>query len=276
MNNSVKKDNVYKNKTSWNLGAEKYSQKYHTDKVVQDIMEHPKSVFHHDTWSLIEKHIGSLEGKKICVPSSGDNHAVFAFAKMGAYVTSCDIAENQLIYAEKVADQYGLKGSIEFICQDTMTLDKLEAETYDMVFTSNGVHVWIDDLQGMYQSIYRIMKPSGIYLMHEIHPFQRPFDDNAEIVKSYDAVGPFDDGQEVTHHWRVMDIMNAISCSGLMLKQMEEMYCEIDYEEPFWMTLCEVLNGGSASKEEVERMHDWTQNPIAALPNWLDIVAEKK
>jgi len=37
---------------------------------------------------------GELKGKKICVPSSGDNHVVFAFALLGAKVTSCDIAEN--------------------------------------------------------------------------------------------------------------------------------------------------------------------------------------
>ena len=63
-----------------------------------------------------------LEGKEICVPSSGDNHAAFAFALMGAHVTSCDISEKQLENARKAAETLGFH-SIEFVRADTMTLD---------------------------------------------------------------------------------------------------------------------------------------------------------
>jgi len=85
-----------KNKTSWNNGAAAYSALNHNEKTLSRIIENPANAFHHATWDMINKFIPNLRGKKICVPSSGDNHAVFAFAMMGTIVTSCDIAENQL------------------------------------------------------------------------------------------------------------------------------------------------------------------------------------
>lgn len=264
-----------KNKNNWNDGAAVYSALNHSDKAMNRILGNPASAFHHTTWALIQKYIPDLRSKKICVPSSGDNHAVFAFAMMGAQVTSCDIAENQLANAERVAKQYGWDKSIEFVCADTMVLDGIADDDYDFVYTSNGVHVWIDDLPGMYRNIYRLMEPGGVYIMSEIHPFIRPFDDQLQVIKPYDMTGPFESDTEVTFGWRIMDIMNAMLDSGLSVKHMEEMFAEKDYDWPFWIPLSELEKGATATPEEVDRMNDWRENPMAALPNWMSIVATK-
>ena len=264
-----------KNKTSWNEGAAAYSELSHNKAIMSRITENPANAFHHTTWEMIGKYIPDLREKKICVPSSGDNHAVFAFAMLGAAITSCDISENQLANAERVAREYGWDKSIKFICADTMRLDEIADDAYDFVYTSNGVHVWIDDLPGMYRNIHRIMKPGGVYIMHEIHPFQRPFDDDAKVKKPYDMTGPFDNGSEITFHWRVMDIINALMDSSLTVIHIEEMFDEKDYNWPFFISLEEKLRGVTATCEEVDRMYDWHNNPMAALPNWIDIVAKK-
>ena len=265
-----------KNKDSWNNGAATYSEFYHSEKILGRILENPANAFHHTTWEVIGKYMPDLRGKKICVPSSGDNHAVFAFAMLGAQVTSCDIAENQLASAERIAKEYEWSSSIQFICSDTMRLSELPDNTYDFVYTSNGVHVWIDDLPGMYHNIHRIMKPSGMYIMYEIHPFLRPFDDDLKIEKPYDNTGPFESNIEITFHWRVMDIMNTMMDSGLMVQHIEEMFAEKDYNWPFWISYADIAKGVTATHEEVDRMHDWHNNPMAALPNWLCITAKKK
>lgn len=74
--------------------------------------------------ALFEKHIGEFSGKKILLPSSGDNHAAFAFALMGAKVTSADISERQLENAGIISDKWGL--DIEYICDNTMYLSKIK------------------------------------------------------------------------------------------------------------------------------------------------------
>ncbi len=90
-------------------------------------------------WDMICGAFLNLRGKRVLVPSSGDNFAVFGFHLLGAEVTSCDISERQLANAKKIADAHGW--NIEFIRQDSMGLDRITDSEYDIVYTSNGVHV---------------------------------------------------------------------------------------------------------------------------------------
>ncbi|MCL2527063.1 MAG: class I SAM-dependent methyltransferase [Defluviitaleaceae bacterium] len=264
-----------KNKTNWNNYAAKYTARVHSEKEMNALIRDPAGAFHKTTWGMIKMYLPDLEGKKICVPSSGDNHAVFAFAMLGAKVTSCDFAENQLANAERIAKEYGWAGSIEFICADTMALDGVQSNAFDFVYTSNGVHVWISGLPAMYHSIHRILKPGGIYTMFEIHPYQRPFDEALKVVKPYDATGPIESETMINYHWRVMDIANAILGSGLTALHIEEMFAEKNYDWPFWQSMADYMAGITVPREEVDRMHDWQHNPPAALPTWLGIAAQK-
>ncbi len=100
------------------------------------IRDDPRSAFHPAMLALMEKHTGGFEGKKILLPSSGDNHAAFAFAFMGAKVTSADISLRQLENAKSVSDRFSL--DIEYVCDDTMTLSKIADSSYDLIYTSNG------------------------------------------------------------------------------------------------------------------------------------------
>ncbi|MCL2056336.1 MAG: methyltransferase domain-containing protein [Oscillospiraceae bacterium] len=262
-----------KNKANWNAYAEKYSRYEHSEQKMSHIAENPANAFDPVAWEVLHKYVPGLKGKKVCVPSSGDNHAVYAFAMMGACVTSCDISENQLANAERAAKQYGWDKNINFICADTMLLNGIKDDEYDFVYTSNGVHVWIDDLSGMYRSIYRVMKPGGMYMMYEIHPFQRPFGYDGTFKKSYEATGPFDNEDCVTFGWRVMDIMNAVFHSGLVVRHMEEILPKKNYEWPFWFTHSEILDGAAASREEVDRR--WEGHKMALLPEMLVVAAQK-
>ena len=111
-----------------------------------------------------------------------------------------------------------------------MKLDGISNESYDFVYTSEGVHVWIDDLNGMYQNIWRVLKPDGIYINYEIHPIVRPFDysdgkpkDKDIIVQNdYDIIGSFDDG--LIYHWRTMDILNVVAGSGFVLAALPQWF----------------------------------------------------
>lgn len=62
------------------------------------------------------------------------------------------------------------------IDSDSMKLEELADETFDLVYTSNGVHVWIHDLGTMYRNFHRILKENGRYIMFDTHPWSRPFD----------------------------------------------------------------------------------------------------
>lgn len=262
-----------KNRKNWDDYSDAYLRFKHNEKIIERIVKDPSCAFEKATWQQIEKYAGNLKGMKVCVPSSGDQHAVFAFALMGAEVTSCDISENQLKSGKAMAEKLGL--DISFVQADTMQLEAIGNDQFDLVYTSNGVHVWLNDLRAMYRNVHRVLKKGGKYIMCDVHPFQRPFGEKMAVVKPYDMTGPFEDEYNITFAWRVQDIMNAMAEADLRFLRMEEMQDEKDYEYPFWIPLEDAVNGVKAEKEEVDRMYDWRQNPAMALPQWLCIVCEK-
>lgn len=204
-------------------------------------------------------------GKKILLPSSGDNHAALAFALFGAKVTSADISERQLENAKVIADQWGL--DIEFVCDNTMELSQIKDSTYDLVYTSNGTLSWIGDLLGMYRNIARVLKEDGYSVMYDLHPFNRPFTGEPwkepQIRKSYQDIYP-------DLHWRVQDIVNANVMSGLQIKEMAELTA---IDASFWYTYEELI---TKTEEETKDINDWKKNPMAVLPAWMVLISQKR
>ena len=63
----------------------------------------PELAFAGGAFGLVREFAGDMPGKDVCVVGSGDNHAAFALAGMGANVTSVDISEQRLAVASKRA-----------------------------------------------------------------------------------------------------------------------------------------------------------------------------
>ncbi|MFA6729702.1 MAG: class I SAM-dependent methyltransferase [Eubacteriales bacterium] len=256
---------------SWNKTSDSdWYKAYRTNKAIDAIIKNPASAFHPMVFALLKKHLGKFKGKQIFVPSSGNNHAVFAFHLLGAKVTSSDISQRQLENAQVIAEKHGWE--INFLLDNTMTLDFSDDSTYDLVYTSGGVFVWIDDLQSMFNNIYRVLKSGGIYVSHDIHPFTRPFADSDPANESSVIVKkPYDHTDlGIEKHWRAQDLLNAIIQSGLSIKHIEEMYPEFG---TYWFE----STGGRdrLSEDELKKLYDWKTNPLAALPAWLSVVSRK-
>lgn len=252
-------------KEDWNRTSDSaWYQSLRTEEKIKALVEVPEGAFHPAVYDFIQKYIPNLTGKKVLLPSSGDNHAAFAFALLGAQVTSADISERQLENAAVIAEKLGL--TIEFVCENTMTLEKIRDEQFDLVYTSNGTHSWISDLEGMYGNISRVLKPGGYSIMFDMHPFQRPFTGEAwkevKILKSYHDTLP-------SCHWRVQDLINAKIKSGLTIKEMAELPA---VENSFWFTYEELIK---QDEESLKEINNWEKNPMAALPAWVTIVSKK-
>jgi ubiquinone/menaquinone biosynthesis C-methylase UbiE len=123
------------------------------------------------------KWLRGLRGKKACVLGSGDNRVVFALAGLGAGVTSVDISGGQLDVARQRAAQLGLP--VRFLRADVTDLSAIENDTFDLVYTGGHVAVWVSDLRGYYAEAARILRPGGLFLVNEYHPFRRIWDEKA-------------------------------------------------------------------------------------------------
>ena len=187
---------------------------------------------------------------------------------MGMAVTSVDISENQLATAGERAGELGL--SIEFIRADACDMAELDEDAFDLVCSSNGFFVWIEDLAGVFSEIQRILRPGGHYVFYDIHPFQRPWKNQVqplEMEKDYWSTGPFLDQQHGTteFNWTLADLLNPLASVGLSLMRMSE---SPPADSRHWEDYS-YLPGTDTG------LTQWQKNPRAGLPAWLTVATQK-
>ena len=253
---------------TWDSYSDEHFGKLDYAEIFKEIGKDPYRGFPKAVAELLAEYFPDLRGKKVCVPSCGDCVAAFAFCEMGAEVFAADISCGQIENARKRAE--GKNYNIKFLHSDSMSLNELNNDFFDLVYTSNGVHVWIRDLTAMYKNFSRILKKGGIYIMFDMHPWSRPFDKGSleegkfVIRKPYEETGPFLD--DVTYDWRIQDYVNALVSSGFSILRMEEFH-SIPEDLPNHNYL-------SDNYDEPDK-YDWHKNPCAALPQCLGFVCRK-
>jgi ubiquinone/menaquinone biosynthesis C-methylase UbiE len=243
------------------------------DSHLSEIIDKPEIAFPESVYRILNNTFSSFKDLKVCVPSSGDNTAVFAFHLLGAHVTSVDISKKQIENAQKIAIKNNW--NIHFICDDSMFLNKIEDESFDLVYTSNGVHVWISDLSSMYGSFNRILKPNGKYIFFESHPMSRPFNNNGneiKIVKEYSNTGPFIDDDISTYEWRMQDFVNSLVKSSFEVCEM----IEFNSSERDFIKYDYLYESVEERIRDDYRKYNWLENPWAALPQCLGMMTRKK
>ena len=240
-----------------NISDEWYASQYENTDTLERIKTLPHRSFPTGVWENIFRFYPDLSGVKVCVPSSGNNVAAFSFHVLGAKVTSCDISSRQIVNAKRIADAQGW--DIDFHVCDSMEMDEIKDDEFDLVFTSNGVHVWISALSVMYGNFYRILKDGGRYIFFETHPFIRPFDDAEDVLKVRKMYSDISN-----NNWRVQDFANSLIESGFTINHIDELSAEKDVAGAQWW-----------NPEEWDAKADWQINPYAALPQWISFCTKK-
>jgi len=261
-------------KKEWNESSDEYFQNSIKQGNYSKIIQNPECAFPKAIYMLLRKYVGDLHGKKVLVPSSGDNVGAFGLHLLGAKVTSCDLAENQLKNAKTIADKRNW--NLEFICQDSMKLEKIKDSEFDLVYTSNGAHVWISDMPSMYNSFYRVLKQGGFSIFFETHPMIRPFDNSTYEVKinrHYTDVYTYASNEVPKYLWRTQDIINSVCSAGFIIKEMQEYHSvREDLETHNYLWISE--NHKNKFKWTGDTFN-WKVNPWAALPQCLCLCSQK-
>lgn len=247
------------NRERWNAAAPKWKAMIDRRGNWQEIPTRPNLVFAEQEM----KYFTALTGKKVAVLGSGDNMAVLAFAGMGARATSVDISEKQLENARERAAILEL--DIQFLQADVTDLSALPDAAFDLVYTGGHVAVWVSDLQQYYSEAARILRPGGLFMVNEYHPFRRIWKKNTgklEVEAGYYDPGPF--RYEYTNdilepeaggypsyefHWTVSDLIQAMLRAGCRLLEAAEFGTHVG---------------------------DWEGAPLEGLPEWLLLVGRKE
>jgi SAM-dependent methyltransferase len=221
------------NKARWEAGAELWSRRTESRGLWKLAPKEPEQVLSDAELAYLR----SVAGQRICVLGSGDNQVVFALAGLGGIVTSVDIAEGQLTSARERAKQLGL--AIEFVQADVTNLSKLTDASFDVVYTGGHVAVWVSDLDRYYSEAARILKPGGLFMVCEYHPFRRVWKESDKVLSvqyPYFDRGPFEfdassdvlagakPGTFKTYefHWTIADFINAVLKAGCCVLRVDE------------------------------------------------------
>ena len=255
------------NRRNWDQSALYWKQLRDRDQLWRRCPTEPEVAFAGRALEMIRATLGDLAGREVCVIGSGDNYAAFALAGLGARVTSTDISQRQLDVARERSRELGLE--IRFVRTDAADLAPLGDGRFDLVCSTNGFFVWIAELDRVFRSVKRVLKPGGYYIFYDIHPFQRPWGDNRQksvMVQSYWEVGPHTnpDGATYEFAWTLADLLNPLVGSGLLLKEIAESPAD---SARFW----EDYSYEAATDES---LNDWRRNPRAGLPVWLTVCAQ--
>jgi ubiquinone/menaquinone biosynthesis C-methylase UbiE len=258
------------NRRYWDALADDWQKLRDQDQLWRNCPHQPELAFDGDAYALIGQFLGDLHDKRACVLGSGDNYVAFALAGMGADVTSTDISARQLEHARRRAVQLGL--DIQFLRTDACVLQGISDNQFDLVCSSNGFFVWIKEPAQVFRQAYRVLKPGGLYIFYDVHPYLRPWKDQVaplEMEKPYTASGPFqnqDHGQtSYEYHWRLSDLLNPLLEAGLLLRRLSESPAS---DSRFW-------EGYSYAPGMDADLLDWQVNPRAGLPAWLTVAAQK-
>jgi SAM-dependent methyltransferase len=143
---------------------------------------------------------------------------------------------------------------------------------FDLACSSNGFFVWVSQPLKVFSAVYATLKPGGCYIGYDVHPFQRPWKDQAaslEMAKPYFDTGSYEvaeaTGTTYRFHWTVSDLVNALAASGLVLQRILETPARDDC---FW-------RGPSYLPGNDATLMDWHTNPRAGLPVWLALAGTK-
>lgn len=106
-----------------------------------------------------------------------------------------DISEEAIQDARERCRRYGIDCS--FVCSDVFDLQTELLGGFDVVLLTAGCLGWIPDLDRFFAICRQYLKPGGVLLIHEIHPFSEmlPFDSaelgtQVAIVEPYFRAGP--------------------------------------------------------------------------------------
>lgn len=222
------------NKRAW---AQLSREHYETFKKAYEAGEYALNAY-------IQEEVGDLKGKKLLHLQCNTGADSIALSRMGAQVLGVDLVPENIFYARKLAKELDAS-NVQFLESDIMELSEKLHETYDVVFTSEGVLGWLPDLGIWARTIRKLLRETGYLYVFDSHPFFLSFDEAKLSREEYEIRYPY--------FGREPDEDDCIGGYASEVKQGEKSY--------FWMhPVSEILNSLIGAGLHIEFFHEFPEN----------------
>lgn len=217
------------NKKAWGLLAQDHYMHFKKKLASEDFVLNP----------IIQRELGDITGKRILHLQCNTGADSILLARLGAIVTGVDLAPENIHFAARLAQDFGMT-NVSFIESDIMTLMDNHTGQYDIVFTSDGAIGWLPDLKRWAETVRHFLKPEGFFYVHDSHPLFLIYDEEAIDSGSLQIKYPYfkthvevdteiggyaSEPKEATvYYWayKLSDLVNALSWAGLFIEHMAE------------------------------------------------------
>jgi ubiquinone/menaquinone biosynthesis C-methylase UbiE len=127
--------------------------------------------------------IGSVAGKAVIELGCGGAQCSIAFAKQGATVTAVDITVAQIAFARDLAARHGV--GLTLYQRDVADLSPIASASQDGAFSAFAFG-YVDNLPACFRETYRVLKPGGLFVWSQGHPFYDCIDERTlQLRRSY-------------------------------------------------------------------------------------------
>ena len=115
--------------------------------------------------------VGEVIGKTLLHLQCHFGIESLAWTRLGARVTGVDFSPEAVMRARGFSTETGLPA--EFVCSDVYELPSVLDRTFDVVYNSGGILVWLPDLFRWAQVVASFLKPGGVFYLRDGHPTRR-------------------------------------------------------------------------------------------------------
>ena len=128
----------------------------------------------------------NVEGKTLLHLQCHFGMDTLSWVRRGAKVTGVDFSDEAIDMARILAQKTGLKA--EWLNCNIYDLPQNLDTQFDIVYTSYGVLMWLDDIEEWARIVALYLKPGGTFFIAEFHPFPWIYDDEhpTDLVIKYD------------------------------------------------------------------------------------------
>lgn len=190
-----------------------------------------------------------FNGKTIAQFCCNNGRELLSMMQLGAEQgIGFDIAENILAQAKETAQKIG-RTNCDFVSCNILDIDEQYYKSFDLILFTIGAITWFQDLRPLFNKVANCLKPGGIMLINDFHPFvnmlalpgEKSFDENNlnKVTYSYfrtepwienDGIGyispPYESKTFTSYSHTLSEIINSAIAEGLAIK----LYNEYNYD----------------------------------------------